>query len=174
MQVGLSLGKAVNSVDDIDLRHYHGAALHLTAEASDSLRFGAMVAADNAFDRVYLYAAEALYTSGPLRIEGRLGDSFDNDHPFSLFEVDGAFSFNGPLSLRLGTKFTDLGAAGNTSLFTVGAGYTLGNGTALHADYGRQSGASAVGDGGSLLNLGVRFNLGAGSPDTAFRYQPLN
>jgi len=175
VQAGLALGKDVNDSGDISIDHYHGFALHLTADVSGNLRFGAMVAADNAFDRVYLYAAEAIYTNDALRVEGRLGDSFNNARPFTLFEVDSTLSTGGPLSLRLGTKFTDFGTGGNASQMTIGAGFTLGSGTNIYADYGRHSGTAGAGDGnGSLINLGVRFNLGAGGTDKAFSYQPLN
>lgn len=176
-QAGLVLGKEVNGIEDIDLRSYQGVALHLTADATDTLRLGAMMAADNNFDGVYLYAAEALYLAGPLRVEGRIGDSFDKGDPYGLFEVNGSYAITGPLAVRFGTHYSDFGAGSYYNTFTLGAGYTTPAGTEFYADVGRHTtdaGAGADALHGSLFNLGVRFDLGAGGSDKAFRYQPLN
>ena len=88
-QVGLTLGKEIDSSDDIDLQQYNGLAAHLTMDATDSLRLGVMALIDNKTPDVAFYAAEALYLAGPLRVEGRIGDSLDSDD-YNLLEARGA------------------------------------------------------------------------------------
>ncbi len=170
-QGGLVLGKDIDNSNDISLTFYSGLTLHLTADMSDNLRIGAMIAADNQADGVYLYAAEALYLAGPVRVEGRLGDNFGRGDPFTLFEVDGAYEFGGAFSARAGLHYSDFGTDGHNRIFSLGAGYRLASGTQLYADYSRKN----TGDtGGSLVNLGVRFDLGGGGSEKTFTYQPLN
>ncbi|WP_309667207.1 hypothetical protein [Tabrizicola sp.] len=177
VQAGLVIGKEIDSSDDLDFQHYRGLALHLTTDVSDSLRLGALVASDNRFDGIYLYAAEALYMNGPLRVEGRVGDNFNNGDSFSLLEVKGAFTIAGGLSARAGLHYSDYGDAGYYRVLSVGAGYQMNNGAELYADISRHAndfGAGSPTLNGSLFDLGVRFNLGGGNSDKAFSYQPLN
>ena len=176
VQAGLTLGKQIDSSDDIDLQQYNAVSLHLTADASDALRFGLLVSADNQADGIALVAGEALYLAGPLRVEGRLGDSFDKDFDYTLFEVNGSYAVTGPLAVRFGTSYSDFGDNGFYRVFTLGAGYTLGSGTEVYADLSRHTndfGASDPQDTGSIVDIGVRFDLGAGDTGKAFRYQPL-
>jgi hypothetical protein len=60
-------------------------------------------------------------------------------------------------------------------VLTLGAGYKLGDSTELYADLSRHTndlgGFGSVS--GSLVNLGVRFDLG-GDAERLFSYQPLN
>lgn len=175
VQAGLVLGKVVDSSSDLDFSQYNGLAVHLTGDVSDNLRLGVMAAANNGYDGVYLYAAEALYLSGPLRIEGRIGDSFDNGDEFSLAEVKGSYAVTGPISVRFGTHYSDYGDHGHYNTYTIGAGYQLSSGTEVYADIGRHKNDFGPGNGdatGNLLSLGVRLNLGGA--DKAFSYQPLN
>jgi hypothetical protein len=173
-QVGLSLGKEIDSSDDIDFRQYKGLTGHLTADVSDSLRLGVMINADNQIDGLAVYAAEAIYLAGPLRVEGRVGDSLDSDS-FSLVELKGAYAFGSALSARAGMHYSDYGTDGFYRVLTLGAGYKLGDSTELYADLSRHTndfgGFGSVS--GSLVNLGVRFDLG-GDGERLFSYQPLN
>ncbi len=171
-QVGLTIGKEIDSSDDIDFRSYNALALHATADVSDSLRLGAMLAADSQRDEVYLYAAEALYLAGPVRVEGRIGDSLEDDQPFSLFEVKGAYSF-GAISARAGLHQTSLGDGASYGVLSVGAGYAIGDTTEVYADIGRHETDNGIAtDRGNVINLGVRFDLG-GDSSRMFSYEPL-
>ncbi|TAG12203.1 MAG: hypothetical protein EAZ40_16015 [Rhodobacterales bacterium] len=171
-QVGLTIGKEIDSSEDIDFRSYNGLALHATADVSNSLRLGAMLAADSRRDEVYLYAAEALYMAGPLSVEGRIGDSLEDDEPFSLFEVKGGYSF-GALSARAGLHQTSLGGGASYGVFSLGAGYAFSDTAEVYADIGRHStdnGTTTNRD--NVINLGVRFDLG-GDSSRMFTYEPL-
>ena len=171
-QVGLTIGKETDSSEDINFRSYNGLALHATADVSDSLRLGAMLAADSQRDEVYLYAAEALYLSGPLRVEGRIGDSLEDAKPFSLVEVKGGYSF-GALSARAGLHQTDLGAGASYRVFSLGAGYAIGDSAEVYADIGRhKTDNGTTTDRGNVINLGVRFDLG-GDSSRMFTYESL-
>lgn len=176
-QVGLTLGKEIDSSADIDLRQYNGVAVHAITDLSDSFRLGAMVLADNEADGIALYAAEALYLNGPLRVEGRIGDSFDSDDPFGLAEVTGSFAIGSAFSARAGLHYSDYDAEGYYRVFSLGAGYQISDGTELYADIGRHTnsfgGRSPTVD-GSLFNLGIRFDLGGSGNERLFTYQPLN
>ena len=176
-QVGLTLGKEIDSSADIDFRQYNGLAVHGITDLSDSFRLGAMVLADNDADGIALFAAEGLYLNGPLRIEGRIGDSFDNDDPFKLAEVEGSFAIGSAFSARAGLHYSDYDAEGYYRVFTLGAGYRISDGTELYADLGRHTnsfGGSSPTVDGSLFNLGIRFDLGGSGNERLFRYQPLN
>jgi hypothetical protein len=173
-QVGLSLGKEVDSSDDIDFQQYNGLAAHLTADVSDTLRLGAMALVDNRTSGVAFYAAEALYLGGPLRIEGRIGDSLETED-YSILEARGSYAFGPAFTARAGYHYTDQGAAGSYRVFSIGAGYQINDGLQVYADIGRHKtdlGASGSST-GDLFNLGVRFNLG-GDSGRMFSYQPLN
>lgn len=177
VQAGLVIGKEIDSSDDLDLGSYNGIALHLTTDVSDALRLGALVAADNNADGVFLFAAEALYLRGPVRIEGRLGDSFDNGNPYGLFEVNGAYSIGSAFSARAGLHYSDYGDAGFYRVFSLGAGYQLSDQSEVYADVSRHTndfGASGSAYQGNLFHLGVRFDLGGSGSDKTFAYQPLN
>lgn len=173
-QVGLSIGKEVDSSDDIDFDQYNGLALHVTADATDNLRLGAMALVDNQTSGVAFYAAEALYLGGPLRIEGRIGDSLETED-YSILEAKGAYSFGPALTARAGYHFTDQGAAGSYRVFSIGAGYQVNDGIQVYADIGRHK--TDLGASGStkdsVVDLGVRFNLG-GDSSRMFSFQPLN
>ncbi len=172
-QVGLAIGKEVDSSSDIDFDQYNGVALHATADVSDSLRLGAMMAVDNRADEIYVYALEALYLGGPLRVEGRIGDSLEDDQPFTLTEVKGDYAF-GAISARAGLHRTDFGAAGSYRVFSLGAGYAFSDAGQVYADIGHHrtdDGTST--DSGNVISLGVRFDLG-GDGERLFSYQPLN
>lgn len=173
-QVGLSLGKEIDSSDDIDFQQYNGVAAHLTADVSDSLRVGAMALVDNRTSDVAFYAAEALYLGGPLRVEGRIGDSLDTDD-FTLLEARGSYALGSALTARAGYHYTDQGAEGSYRVLSLGAGYKVNDGMEVYADLSRHKtdlGAAGTTH-GDLLNLGVRFNLG-GDSSRMFSYQPLN
>ncbi len=173
-QVGLTLGKEIDSSDDIDFRQYNGLAAHLTMDASDSLRLGVMALADNQTPDISFYAAEALYLAGPLRVEGRVGDSLDTDD-YTMVEAKAAYSFGSALSARAGYHYSDFGADGSYRTFSLGAGYKLNDGMELYADVSRHKndfGAAGTYH-GDLIDLGVRFNLG-GDSSRLFSYQPLN
>ena len=175
-QVGLVLGKEIDSSDDIDLRQYNGLTLHLTADVSDSLRLGAMVAGDNQADGISVYAAEALYSAGPLRIEGRIGDNLGTNDTFSFYEARGSYAFGSALTARAGLHSADYGADGDYRVVSLGLGYKLGETTEVYADLSRHKndfGPVIGAFSGSLINLGVRFDLG-GDGDRLFSYQPLN
>jgi hypothetical protein len=177
VQAGLVLGKEIDNSDDIDVDQYNGLALHLTTDVGDAVRLGAMVAADNRVDGVSLYAAEALYLSGPLRIEGRLGDSFDNDNSYGLAEVKGSYALGSALSLNAGIHYSDYGDDGYYRVFSLGAGYKISPGTEVYGGIGSHAndfGAGSPTLHGSLINLGVRFDLGGGGSEKVFSYQPLN
>lgn len=173
-QVGLTLGKEIDSSDDIDFQQFNGLTAHVTADVSDSLRLGAMLTTNNQTSGIALYAAEALYLAGPLRVEGRLGDSLDSDD-VSLFEVKGSYGIGSAFSARGGYHYTDYGSGdGHYRVISLGAGYRLGDSMELYADLSRHktdTGASEVS--GDILNLGVRFDLG-GDGERLFSYQPLN
>lgn len=176
VQAGLAIGKVLNNSDDIDFRQYNGLAVHLTTDVGDAVRLGAMVAADNNTDGIYLYAAEALYLSGPLRVEGRLGDSLDTDD-YSLFEVKGSYALGSAFSAKMGLHYSDYGPDGYYQVLSVGAGYKLSQGTEVYAGLGRHNndaGAAFPKLDGNVLNLGVRFDLGGSGSDKMFSYQPLN
>lgn len=176
-QVGLVMGKEIDSSADIDFRQYHGLALHMTADVSDSLRLGAMVAADNQADGIYVYAAEALFLSGPLHVEGRIGDNLGSGDTFGLFEVKGTYAIGNTFSARAGVHYSDYGADGSYRVFSLGAGYKISEGAEIYADLSRHKNdfGPVIGEyRGSLVKLGVRFNLGSGSSDRIFSYQPLN
>lgn len=171
-QLGLTIGKDVDNSGDINFRSYNGLALHATADVSDSLRLGAMLAADSVRDEVYVYAAEALYMAGPLRVEGRIGDSLEDDERFSLFEAKGAYSF-GALSARAGLHQTSLGGGASYGVFSIGAGYAIGDTAEVYADIGRHKTDNGTAtDRGNVINLGVRFDLG-GDSSRMFTYEPL-
>ena len=173
-QVGLVMGKKIDSSDDIDFGQYNGLALHATADVSDGFRLGAMLAADNRADEIYLYAAEALYIGGPLRVEGRIGDSFDNDEPFSLVEVKGDYAIGNALTARAGLHDRDFGAGGSYRVFSLGAGYAFSDTGQVYADIGHhKSNTATTSESGSVVSLGVRFDLG-GDGERLFSYQPLN
>lgn len=176
-QVGLTLGKEIDSSADIDFKQYNGLTVHAITDLSDTVRLGAMVLADNDADGIALYAAEALYLNGPLRVEGRIGDSFDNDDPFGLAEVQGTFAIGSAFSARAGLHYTDYDAEGYYRVFSLGAGYRISDGSELYVDLGRHtnsSGGSRPTVDGSLLNLGIRFDLGGSGQERLFTYQPLN
>ena len=173
-QVGLTLGKEIDSSADIDFNQYNGLTAHVTADLSDSLRLGAMVLADNQADGIALYAAEALYLAGPLRVEGRVGDSLDTDD-FRLLEVKGSYAIGNAFSARAGFHSSDYGADGDYRVFSLGAGYKVGDSMEVYADLSRHKNDFGTGGvyKGDLLNLGVRFDLG-GDGERLFSYQPLN
>jgi predicted porin len=177
VQAGLVLGKEIDSSDDIDFQQYNGLALHLTTDVNDSVRLGAMIAADDNADGIYLYAAEALYLSGPLKLEGRIGDSFDNDNDYALAEVKGSYAIGDAFSVKAGMHYSDYGDDGYYRVFSLGAGYTVSPGTEVYAGVGTHAndlGAGSPTLNGSLVNLGVRFDLGGDGSDKVFSYQPLN
>ena len=177
VQAGLALGKVINNSADIDFSQYNGLAVHLTTDVGDALRLGAMVAADNNSDGIYLYAAEALYLNGPLKVEGRIGDSLDNDNPYALAELQGSYGLGSAFSLKAGVHYSDYGDDGYYRVFSLGAGYKLSPGTEVYAGIGRHAndfGAGSPALNGSLVNLGVRFDLGGSGSDKMFTYQPLN
>lgn len=177
VQAGLTLGKVLDNSDDIDFGQYNALAVHLTTDVSDSLRLGAMVAADNQVDGVFLYAAEALYLGGPVRVEGRIGDSFDNSNEYALFEVNGAYALGDALSARMGLTYNDYGPNGYYQVLSVGAGYKLNQGTEVYAGLGHVTNDAGAGEpklNGSVVNLGVRFDLGGNGSDKMFSFQPLN
>jgi len=170
-QLGLTLGKEIDSSADIDLRQYNGLTAHLTFDVSDSLRLGAMALADNQTDDIAFYAAEALYTAGPLRVEGRLGDSLDTDD-FTLVEARGTYAIGSALSARAGYQYSDFGVDGSYRVLSLGAGYQINDGMEVYADLSRHKNDTGAGGTyqGNLFNLGVRFNLG-GDDDRLFTYQ---
>lgn len=173
-QIGLTLGKEIDSSDDIDLQQYNGLAAHLTMDATDSLRLGVMALIDNKTPDVAFYAAEALYLAGPLRVEGRIGDSLDSDD-YNLLEARGAWTFGSALSARAGYHYTDFGAEGSYRVLSLGAGYRINDGMEVYADLGHHKTDAGI-DGtskGEVINLGVRFGLG-GDSDRLFSFQPLN
>jgi len=172
-QVGLTLGKEIDSSDDLDFGQYKGIALHGTADVSDSFRLGAMLAYDNRADDIYMYAVEALYLGGPLRVEGRVGDSRDNDDPFSLVEAKGSYAFGSAITARAGLHNSNYGE-GSYRVFSLGAGYSFGETAEVYADFGRhRTETSTTSDTGNVISLGVRLNLG-GDGNRLFSYQPLN
>lgn len=172
-QVGLTLGKEIDSSDDIDLRQYNGLTAHLTMDASDSLRLGVMALTDNNGAGVSHYAAEALYLSGPIRVEGRLGDSLDTDD-YTLLEARGSYAFGTALTARAGYHHSDYGVDGTYRVLSLGAGYKVNDGMEVYADLSRHKNDFGGGEvyRGDLVNLGVRFGLG-GDSDRLFSYQPL-
>jgi predicted porin len=172
-QVGLVLGKAIDSSSDIDFDQYNGIALHGTVDVAQGFRLGAMMAADNRADEIYLYAAEALYIGGPVRVEGRIGDSLDDDQPFSLFEVKGDYAFPNAFSARANWHDSDYGT-GSYEVFSLGAGYAFSDTGQLYADFGRhETETGATSESGNVISLGIRFDLG-GDGERLFSYQPLN
>lgn len=173
-QVGLSLGKEIDSSADIDFEQYNGLAAHLTADVSDTLRLGAMALLDNRTSGVAFYAAEALYLGGPLRIEGRIGDSLEAED-YTLLEARGAYAFGSAFTARAGYHYTDQGDAGSYRVLSIGAGYQVNDGLQVYADLGRhKTDRGAAGSSSDdLFNLGVRFNLG-GDSSRMFSFQPLN
>ncbi len=177
LQAGLVLGKVLDNSADIDFDQYNGLAVHLTTDVGDAVRLGAMVAADNQADGIYLYAAEALYLNGPLRVEGRVGDSFDSSDEYALFEVKGSYALGSALSAKIGLHYSDYGDDGHYQVLSIGAGYKLSQATEVYAGLGRHdndAGAGAPSRDGSVVNLGVRFDLGGEGSDKVFSYQPLN
>lgn len=173
-QVGLVIGKTIDSSSDIDFDQYNGIALHGTADVAEGFRIGAMLAADNRADEIYLYAAEALYVGGPVRVEGRIGDSLDNDEPFSLFELNGDYAFGNALSARARWHDSDFGDAGSYQVFSIGAGYAFSDTGQLYADLGHtETETGSASESGSVISLGVRFDLG-GDGERLFSYKPLN
>ena len=173
-QVGLSLGKEIDSSDDIDFEQYNGVAAHLTADVSDTLRLGAMALVDNQTSDIAFYAVEALYLGGPLRVEGRLGDSLDTDD-FTLVEAKGSYAFGSAFSARAGYHYTEEDAGASYRVLSLGAGYKVNDGMEVYADVSRhKTDLGAAGStSGDLFNLGVRLNLG-GDSSRMFSYQPLN
>ena len=173
IQAGLYIGKDIDSSDDFDLDHSSALSLHLTTDVSDALRLGALVSADSISDGNELFAAEALYLSGPVRIEGRLGDTLDSTD-YTLFEANGSYAIGNALTARGGVRYADIGD-GSYSTFSLGAGYKLSGQTELYADVKRHKSDFGGGDSehGNVLNLGVRFGLG-GNTDKTFSYMPLN
>lgn len=173
-QIGLTLGKEIDSSDDIDLRQYNGVTAHLTMDASDSLRLGVMALIDNQTPDVAFYAAEALYFAGPLRLEGRVGDSLDSDD-FHMVEARGTWSFGSAFSARATYQLSDYSEDRSYRVFTLGGAYKINDGTELYADIGRHKNDFGV-DGvykGDVVYLGVRFNLG-GDGERLFTFQPMN
>lgn len=172
-QVGLALGKEIDSTDDIDLRQYNGLTAHLTLDASDSLRLGLMALTDNQGSGISHYAAEALYLAGPIRVEGRLGDSLDTDD-YTLLEARGSYAFNPALSARAGLHYSDYGADGTYRVMSLGAGYQVQDGIEVFADLSRHRNDFGGGEvyRGDIVNLGVRFGLG-GDTGKLFTYQPI-
>lgn len=172
-QVGLTLGKEIDSSEDIDLRQYNGLTAHLTADVSDNLRLGVMALTDNNGSGISHYAAEALYLGGPIRIEGRLGDSLDTDD-YTLIEARGAYMFGSALSARAGFHHSDYGSDGTYRVMSLGAGYKLNDGIELYGDLSRHKNDFGGGEvyRGDIVNLGVRFGLG-GDSSRLFTYQPL-
>jgi hypothetical protein len=176
VQAGLVLGKEIDSSADIDFSQFNGLALHLTTDVGNALRLGGMIAADDD-NGIYLYAAEALYLNGPLRVEGRLGDSFDNGDPYGLAEIKGSYALGSAFSAKLGMHYSDYGDEGYYQVFSLGAGYKVTPGTEIYAGISRHTNDFGVGGGeanGDLLNLGVRFDLGGNGSEKVFSYQPLN
>lgn len=173
-QVGLTLGKEIDSSADIDFNQYSGLTAHLTADVSDSLRIGTMALIDNESDGIYFYAAEALYLNGPLRLEGRLGDSLTSDYDYTLVEAKASYAFGSAFTARAGFHNSDFGADGSYRVMTLGAGYKLNDSTELYADLSRHRNEFAgIGTyNGDLIHLGVRFGLG-GDSSRLFTYQPL-
>lgn len=175
-QVGLIFGKEVDSSADIDFRSYNGIAMHLTADVSDPLRLGVMVVADNFADGISLVAAEALYLDGPLRLEGRIGDSLDSDYDNRLVEAKGSYALGEAFKLRGGLFYGDYGDGVTYQVYTVGLGYDIAPGAEVYADLSRHNYDYGPGEGedqGHLIKLGVRFNLG-GDGERLFSFQPLN
>jgi predicted porin len=172
-QVGLTLGKEIDSSDDLDLRQYNGLTAHLTMDASDSLRLGVMALTDNNGSGISHYAAEALYLAGPIRVEGRLGDSLDTDD-YTLIEARGSYAFGAAISARAGFHRSDYGADGSYRVFSLGAGYQINDEMEVYADLSRHKNDFGGGEvyRGDIVNLGVRFGLG-GTSDRLFSYQPL-
>ena len=176
LQAGLSLGKEIDSTDDLDLEQTNSLALHLLTDVSDSLRLGAMVSTDDVADGAEFYAAEALYFSGPLRVEGRLGDTFDNSTPYTLLEVKGSYAIGSALTARAGMHYADFDDAGHYSTLSIGAGYKVSQQTEVYADikhHNNDFGSSGDDYHGSVVNLGVRFDLGGSTSGKAFSYMPM-
>lgn len=177
VQAGLVLGKEIDSSSDIDFNQYNALTLHMTTDVGNAVRLGAMIAADDNSDGIYLYAAEALYLNGPLRVEGRVGDSFDNGNPYGLAEIKGSYAIGSAFSAKLGLHYSDYGDAGYYQVFSLGAGYKVSQGTEVYAGIGSHTNDFGAGGGeyhGDLVNLGVRFDLGGNGSDKMFSYQPLN
>lgn len=177
VQAGLFLGKDIDSSDDIDLQHTSALTVHLTTDVSDSLRLGAMVSADGIADGTQVYAAEALYLGGPIRVEARLGDTFDNSAPYTLFEVMGSYAIGNALTARAGMHYADFDEAGYYGTLSLGAGYKISDQTEVYADFKRHKndGGTLFSDArGSVISLGVRFDLGGSTSAKTFSYMPLN
>ncbi len=172
-QVGLSMGKGVDSSADIDLPQYRGLTGHLTYDASDNLRLGAMALIDNVSEDISFYAVEALYLSGPLRVEGRIGDSLDTDD-YSLVEARTSYALGSALTARAGFSVNDFGADSNYRVFTLGAAYKVSDQIELYGDVSRHRYEVAGGTTfrGELFYIGVRINLG-GDDTRLFSYQTM-
>lgn len=173
-QIGLSYVGEIDSSVPFDYTQFRSIALHLTTDVSENLRLGAMIAANDAADGINLYAAEALYLDGPLRVEARLGDNFDDVDPYRLAEVLGSYDINEALNLRAGAVYMDFGNSGFYHVARLGLGYDIADRTEIYVDYARHGnnfGGGSPTYNGSLWYVGLNFDLGNKGSDRLFNYQ---
>lgn len=176
-QIGLSYISEVDSSAVIDLQQIRMASLHLTTDVSDTLRLGALIAADADGEGVYLYAVEGLYLAGPLRVEARLGSSFDDSEPYQLAEVLGSYDVTDRLKLRAGAHYADFGDAGFYHVARLGLGYDVSDRTEVYVDsarHGNYFGGGSPTYTGSLWYVGARFDLGRKGDNRLFNFQTWN
>lgn len=176
-QIGLAYISEVDSSAAIDFLQFRSAALHLTMDASDQLRLGAMVAVDITEGVAYLYAIEGLYLSGPLRLEARLGDSFDDASPFALAEITGSYDLSGGFKLRGGALYNDYGTHGFYHVARLGVGYDVNPSTEVYVDYARHGnnfGGGGPTSNGSLWHVGLKVDLGGTGDNRLFNYHIWN
>ena len=91
--------------------------------------------------------------------------------------MKGSFAIRSASSASAGLHYSDYDAHGFCRVFSLGAGYRISERTELHADAGRHTnspGRSSLTVDGSLLNLGIRFDLGGSGHERLFTHQPLN
>lgn len=176
-QIGLGYLSEVDSSVLLDFRQFPTATLHLTTDVSDKLRLGAMGASDLNDGGIYLYAAEGLYISGPLRVEARLGSSFDDNEPFTMAELFGSYALTGSLNLRAGLQNSDYGGAGFYHVARLGLGYYINDGTEIYADsarHGNTFGGGSPTYKGALWYVGARFDLGSKGDNRLLNFQSWN
>ena len=65
-----------------------------------------------------------MYFAGPLRLEGRVGDSLDSDD-FHMVEARGTWSFGSAFSARATYQLSDYSEDRSYRVFTLGGAYDV-------------------------------------------------
>ena len=142
--------------DDATSATVHG-IYHLSDSASVGLFYG-QDWTNGSSANVYGLEGGTEFMGGT--VEGFVG-MVDGETDATIFGVDGNYDWNDAISFTGSAAFGDY-EDGNSSLFSIGASYTIANGPDLYAEIGSASAESGgISDSDTFIGVGARINFGA-------------